>query len=113
MREYMENFKKYLEEIVNKNNIERKEIDEISRKITWFQHERLIHLIVTVSFCLFAILFMALGMISSYFLIIIAILIIFIIFYIYHYFYLENTVQYFYKLYDKIITKEKKRKEEV
>lgn len=78
---------------------------ELETKISFFQHERLIHLIVTIAFALFALIFMVLGMLSSYFLIIFFILIIFLIFYIIHYFFLENSVQYLYKIYDKMQNK--------
>ena len=81
------------------------DLKELEIKISFFQHERLIHLIVTISFAFFAVIFMALGMLSYYFLIIFFILIIFLIFYIIHYFFLENSVQYLYKIYDRMLNK--------
>lgn len=102
MRMYMNEYIKNIEE---KDNFSKDEVEELVLKIKFFQHERLIHLIVTFFFALFAIIFLALGMISYVFLIPFVLLIIFVIFYIFHYFYLENSVQYMYKLYDKAIQK--------
>jgi hypothetical protein len=47
-------------------------------------------------------IFLAMGMISYVFLIPFFALIIFLIFYIFHYFFLENNVQYLYKIYDQV-----------
>ena len=85
-----------------KKKIEKNDWEELKIKIAFFQHERLIHLLVTLAFAIFALVFLALGMVSYVFLIIFAILIIFLLFYIVHYFFLENHVQYLYKLYDEM-----------
>lgn len=97
MNDYIKTTNEVLKKKVTKNDIE-----ELKIKITFFQHERLIHLLVTIAFAFLTIIFLALGMISYLFLVIFAILIIFDIFYIIHYFYLENSVQYLYKLYDEM-----------
>lgn len=85
-----------------KMKVEKNDLEELEVKIAFFQHERLIHLLVTLAFAIFALVFLALGMVSYVFLIIFAILIIFLLFYIVHYFFLENHVQYLYKLYDEM-----------
>ncbi len=85
-----------------KKKVEKNDLEELAVKIRFFQHERLIHLLVTLWFAIFALAFLALGMISYIFLIIFVILIIFLLFYIVHYFFLENHVQYLYKLYDEM-----------
>lgn len=69
-------------------------------KIRFFQHERLIHLLVTLSYVLFSILFFGLSLLSEKFIIIFSVLMVFIVVYIIHYFRLENGVQYLYKQYD-------------
>lgn len=69
-------------------------------KIYFFQHERLIHLLVTLSFAIFTIAFIALSFINSLFSFISIITFIMLAFYISHYFFLENSVQYLYKQYD-------------
>ncbi len=71
-------------------------------KIAFFQHERLIHLLVTLFYACFTIIFLALTIVSWIFIPIAIIVTTFLIFYIYHYFYLENGVQYMYKQYDKL-----------
>lgn len=74
------------------------------RWIEWFQHERLIHLMVTIAF-----FFVALIGIIAFFLLeeimfIVMSLIVFVTFgfYIEHYFLLENKTQLLYSIYDEI-----------
>ena len=100
--------KKYLYDYINEIdtliNSKKKINDDIINnhliKIGFFQHERLIHLMVTIFYALLFIIFMFLGFIHIIFFIITAMLMIFLIFYIVHYFRLENGVQYLYKQYD-------------
>ena len=82
-----------------------KEKMELKDKIIYFEHERLIHLLVTLFYVIFTLVFFALGMISYIFLVIFAFGIVFLLFYIPYYFWLENHVQYMYKLYDKVVMK--------
>lgn len=104
MRNYVKDYVLYLENLVKeKKQVNKRELDQIIIKINFFQHERLIHLLVTLFFAFITLLFMVLGMISYLFLIPFAILIVFDIFYIIHYFFLENSVQYMYKLYDELL----------
>ena len=107
MRRYLQSYLNEVEDILKKDHIFKEDIEKLKTKILFFQHERLIHLIVTLFFSLFALIFMVLGMLSYYFLIIFAILLVFVIFYIYHYYFLEKKVQYLYKLYDKMNESEK------
>lgn len=104
-----ENMKRYLYEYINEvsdklnNKKDVKELkEEILIKINFFQHERLVHLIVTLSFSI--LVFLSLYMIKYNFAFIFVniILLICLIFYIIHYYYLENGVQCLYKLYDKM-----------
>ncbi|MDO4540866.1 MAG: hypothetical protein Q4B48_07215 [Syntrophomonadaceae bacterium] len=71
-------------------------------QIRFFQHERLIHLIVTVTFALLALMSLFAGMFapSIPLFILIALLLILLIPYIRHYFILENGVQRLYSYYD-------------
>ena len=107
MRKYLQNYVKEMEKKL-KSKIVKSDVEELKVKIEFFQHERLIHLIVTMFFALFALAFLALGMISYIFLPIFFILLVFLIFYILHYFFLENHVQYLYKIYDQMILKMEK-----
>ena len=104
MRKYIE---EYTEEVLTKlkGKVTNEDLEELKLKITYFQHERLIHLLVTIAFAIFTVIFLCLGMISYVFLIPFASFIIFLIFYILHYFFLENHVQYLYRLYDEMKAK--------
>jgi hypothetical protein len=74
-------------------------------KIQWLQHERMIHLMVTMLFTLIFMFLFGLWMLfpgSWLILIPLVIVIALLCAYILHYFKLENTVQGWYKLYDEI-----------
>ncbi len=77
-------------------------------KIDFFQHERLIHLLVTLFYVLFTFIIFYFTKIFLPFVFIALILLIFLIFYVIHYFRLENGVQYLYKQYDMICERIKK-----
>jgi Flp pilus assembly protein TadB len=89
-------------------------IDEHLVQIGFFQHERLIHWLVTM---LFAILtFMAVGVYlitgAVYVLALIGILLVLLVPYIMHYYLLENETQRMYEQYDKMLEYKKKREED-
>ena len=76
----------------------------LARWIAYIQHERLIHLIVTMSFAIMSMMTLTLFFISGV-LASLGALFIFVVtlgFYVRHYFILENKTQYLYDLYDKI-----------
>ncbi len=103
MKKYIKAYISYIEKLIKeKDKFTDKEIANFKTKITYFQHERLIHLLVTLAYILFDLVFLGLGLLSYLFLIPFGMLTIFVIFYIRHYFFLENAVQYLYKLLDKI-----------
>lgn len=104
MKEYL---KKYIE-MIDKNlesEITKEMIDNHLIKIGFFQHERLVHLIVTLSYALFLLLAVFIGMVIPLFMIVVVIFLIFLVFYVKHYFFLENGVQYLYKQYDEMLEK--------
>lgn len=74
-------------------------------QIQFFQHERLIHLIVTVTFALLTVLsiFAFLTLTQIGLLVLSALLIILLVPYIRHYYILENGVQKLYTYYDKLV----------
>lgn len=104
--------KKYLYEYINYVINNKNEIDseDMLIKINFFQHERLIHLIITLFYVIMFLIFLILVSLSYIFIIPAFILLIFVIFYIIHYFRLENGVQSLYFLYDEIKNKTKKDK---
>ena len=100
--------KEYINEQESKKNISKDELTDLLTWISFFQHERLVHLIVTFFTGISAILFL-LGALYfetiTLFLLFIVTIILFIP-YILHYYYLENGVQ---KLYDIYYDKKKKQ----
>ena len=103
MKKSVEEYIKYIDDKINDIKTNYKElINDHLIKISFYQHERLIHLLVTLFYALFLIAFIALSYLNNLFVIIFFILLIFLIFYVKHYFFLENSVQYMYKQYDKI-----------
>ena len=109
MRKSIDEYIKEIDEVIDKTKDLNKLKEEHLIKIGFYQHERLIHLLVT----LFYGVFMFLSIIMSYYnplaLLIVLIFMIFLIFYVRHYFFLENHVQYMYKQYDRIVEKMKKK----
>lgn len=104
MREYM---KSHIDLVDNYLNSEKhKDIESFLenhlRKIQIFQHERLIHLLVTLFYAIITLFFISLTIVNIIFVPIVIIVTTFLILYIYHYFYLENGVQYMYRQYDKL-----------
>ena len=100
MKQYLKEYIKEVDKLLKNVVVNQKYIDNHFIKIGFFQHERLIHLIVTVFYALFVIFFLFLSSINFLYIIPTFILIIFLIFYVLHYFFLENSVQYLYKQYD-------------
>ncbi|MBQ7240681.1 MAG: hypothetical protein IJS56_04485 [Bacilli bacterium] len=106
MKKYLYDYIKEIDGLLkDSKKITKEDIDNHLVKIEFFQHERLIHLIVTVFYAILFILFSALSLVHFMFVIIMLILLVFLLFYIVHYFRLENGVQYLYKQYDEMIKK--------
>jgi len=108
MKKYLYNYIKEVDTLIKSEKINNNDLENHLIKINFFQHERLIHLIVTIFYAIIFLIFLTLGFLSPIFFIITAIIFIFLICYIIHYFHLENGVQYLYKQYDKL--KEKTNK---
>ena len=73
-------------------------------RIGFYQHERLIHLIVTMSFAIFFLLSLILVSINVYFLALSVLLLVLLVPYIAHYYFLENSTQELYKVYYSLIS---------
>ena len=102
MREYLGNYVKEIDEKIKSKNITEKDIENHLIKIEFFQHERLIHLLVTLAYGIFLFLSVIIFTQIWIFVIVIYIALIFLLFYVRHYFFLENNVQYLYKQYDQM-----------
>lgn len=87
-------------------------IQEHLEQVQMFQHERLIHLIVTVLFALMTTSVLVAMVVSFHisFVILLIPLLILLFPYINHYYLLENGVQQMYKQYDKMVEKKHTKK---
>ena len=102
MREYLENYTNEIDKKIKTKKITEQDIENHLIKIKFFQHERLIHLLVTLFYGLFLFLSVIIAFKTWVFTIILYIILIILLFYVRHYFFLENHVQYLYKQYDKM-----------
>lgn len=102
MREYLGDYIKGIDDKIKNKNITEKDIENHLIKIEFFQHERLIHLLVTLFYGVFLFLSVIISLKVWLFLIILYLALIILIFYVRHYFFLENHVQYLYKQYDQM-----------
>ena len=113
MTEYLTNYMKYIEEKLEKCGTS-SEIDEILSehldKISFMQHERIVHFLVTMLFSIILAIFIAVLIFTPNIpsLLLVTIILVLLIFYIKHYYFLENTVQKMYKVYDSILEKQRK-----
>lgn len=107
MKKYLKEYIRYINDLLNKeiNDID---IEKHLVKISFFQHERLIHLLVTLAYGILTIISFAISTISPLFVFIGIILALFLIPYVLHYFFLENGIQYLYVQYDQLLEKNRK-----
>lgn len=107
MIKYLKECENFMCQILNlkDNNTEIESIkNNFKTQIEFLQHERLIHLVVTLSFALFLLLSVFFTIISKIneFIYLDLLLFILLIPYIAHYYKLENGVQRLYKLYERL-----------
>jgi hypothetical protein len=116
MTEYLTNYMKYVQERLEKCT-DSAELDEIMAehldKIAFMQHERIVHFLVTMLFALILTVFIAVLVFTTNIpvLILVTMILVLLMFYIKHYYFLENTVQKMYRVYDGILEKKKTLKE--
>ncbi len=101
-------YRKKIDELLMQEDADwQKILEEHLVQIGFFQHERLIHLIVTVTFAILEMI--ALGITTMYFQlawgILTLLLLVLLIPYVRHYYILENEVQKMYGQYDKLHNK--------
>ena len=103
MKEYI----KDIDEKIESGKIEK--IDDVIKehllKIQFYQHERLIHFLVTMLFTIlsFASLIYTINNVSLGFVILTALLLCLEVPYIFHYYFLENSVQHMYEQHDALV----------
>ena len=117
MTEYLKKYMKSINErLANYTGSE--ELEEIFSehrdKLACMPPERIVHFLVTMVFAVIRALFMAavLFLENIMLLILVTIIIILLGFYIKHYYFLENTVQEMYRVYDRILEERRKIKGE-
>lgn len=106
MKKYLYDYIDEIDGLLNSNKkINNTIIDNHLIKIGFFQHERMIHLLVTLFYVVMFLIFSVMGFVHCIFFSIAFILLVFSLCYVVHYFHLENGVQYLYKQYDSMIEK--------
>ncbi len=97
----------YIKTILKKEDINEDIKKDFLEHIQFMQHERLIHLLVTMLFASLLMFGFIIMLIHFSWILVVFTAIIFIveIFYIFHYYKLENGVQKMYRLYDELIKK--------
>lgn len=110
MTEYLKNYMRMTEERLKScNTIAELEklLAEHKDKIAFMQHERIVHFLVTMMFAIVLTILICAFLFCEKFalLLLITIIIVLLGFYIKHYYFLENTVQKMYKVYDEILEK--------
>ena len=105
MAKYIVNYLNYVDENIDKADDEF--INNHLIKIGFFQHERMIHLIVTVTYAIIDLFSFLIGIVFKNIIpVIIGYMVMcFLIPYIYHYFLLENCIQKMYRQYDMMTNK--------
>lgn len=110
-------YRKYMDELLLREDVDWEQVrEEHLVQVGFFQHERLIHLIVTVVFALFTVLSIGMAFLlmaqgtegAGSWLLVVAAFLILLIPYVRHYYILENEVQKMYRQYDEIIAKQGK-----
>ena len=100
MKNEIKEYKELILQQAKDPETDKKELAEkLLVRIGFCQHERLIHLIVTMSFGVFFLLSLILAFSNAYFLALSALLLILLVPYIAHYYFLENSTQELYKVY--------------
>ena len=106
MKQYCRGHEAEVKAAISNGHVTDELISDHLEKLAWLQHERLVHLIVTVMVVLaelfvvdLVLLHPELGILPAVIMLAVAVL---LGFYFYHYFFLENTVQRWYRLADEM-----------
>ena len=99
MKNYMKEYIKGIDKLIETKKVNKEILEEHLVKIGFFQHERLVHFLVTMMVTIvFIIIFLhSLTVFNVGFMILDLILLILLGFYYFHYYFLENSVQHMYK----------------
>ena len=99
MKKELKSYVKQTEELVKSGNINKSRLESLRINIGFFQHERLVHLIVTMTFALLTVISLWLTVSKIYFLPLFLLFLALEVPYVFHYYTLENGVQKLQELY--------------
>lgn len=108
MKKRIINYVQETDKLLESNQkLTKEDLENHLRQIGFFQHERLIHLIVTVFTGIIAVLCLLFGLLTQNLGLLLLFILLLCLFvpYILHYYLLENNVQKMYEQYDKLIMK--------
>ena len=113
LKKYMESINKRLSDCGSREELE-EIFSEHKDKIAFMQHERIVHFLVTMMFAVILSIFMTAVLFLEHpaMMLLVVIIIVLLGFYIKHYYFLENTVQEMYRVYDRILEERRKQPEE-
>lgn len=99
MKKELETYIKQIEDLIREGNDLSRQLDSIKTNIEFFQHERLVHLIVTMTFALLTVISLGLAFFEPYMIPLFALFLALEVPYVFHYYRLENGVQKLQRLY--------------
>ena len=99
MKRELKSYIKQTEELVKPENAGKISLESLRINIGFFQHERLVHLIVTMTFALLTVISLGLAVSKIYFLPLFILFLVLGVPYVFHYYTLENGVQRLQELY--------------
>lgn len=105
MKKYLTEYRRFFVAAIADENTDFQALMQYHlQQIAFFQHERLIHLIVTLMFAIITIISIVTSFVTAYpaFIILTVLLLCLLVPYIAHYFFLENQVQYMYDDYNRL-----------
>jgi len=105
MKKELKSYIKQTEDLVKDKNIDNSRLESLRINIGFFQHERLVHLIVTMTFALLTVISLGLAVSKIYFLPLFVLFLALEVPYVFHYYTLENGVQRLQELYREADTK--------
>ena len=104
MKKYCQDHEAEITKIIENNEVTEDTLNLHREKIALVQHERLVHLIVTFLVAILVLFLMGIALLRPEIgilpLILFFVALILVAFYLYHYFFLENTLQRWYKILD-------------
>lgn len=99
MKNELKAYIQYVEGLIREGKGLSDKLDSIKTNIEFFQHERLIHLIVTMTFALLTVISLGLAFFVSYTIPLFVLFLVLEVPYVFHYYRLENGVQKLQRLY--------------